>query len=275
VRLSCGRFKLALDRPLIMGVVNVTPDSFYDGGRYAEPRSAIAHARRLIEEGADLLDIGGESSRPGAESVAVDEELARVLPVLEDLRAAEVPISIDTTKPAVMRAALDRGAAMINDIAALASPGALDIAASSEAAVCLMHMQGDPRTMQANPTYADVVVEVREFLLRRADACLAAGIHRDRIVLDPGFGFGKTVAHNLQLLARLDALAELGFPILAGLSRKSSLGRITGQTADDRLIASVTAGLLAVQRGAKILRVHDVAETRAALAVLAAVEKAN
>jgi dihydropteroate synthase len=164
---------------------------------------------------------------------------------------------------------------MINDIAALASPEALDIAASSEAAVCLMHMQGDPRTMQANPTYADVVTEVREFLLRRAEACLAAGIHRDRIVLDPGFGFGKTVAHNLQLLARLDALAELGFPILAGLSRKSSLGRITGQTADDRLIASVTAGLLAVQRGAKILRVHDVAETRAALAVLAAVEKAN
>jgi dihydropteroate synthase len=273
--LSCGRYKLSLDRPLIMGVVNVTPDSFYDGGRHAEPGAAVAHAKRLIEQGADILDVGGESSRPGAEPVPIDEELGRVLPVLEGLREVAVPISIDTTKPAVMRAALNCGAAMINDIAALASPGALEIASSSDAAVTLMHMQGDPRTMQANPTYADVVAEVRGFLLARAEACLRAGIDRGRIVLDPGFGFGKTVAHNLRLIARLEEVAALGFPVLAGLSRKSSLGRITGQTADDRLIASVTAALLAVQRGAKILRVHDVAETRAALAVLAAVEKAN
>ena len=244
------------------------------GGTRSRARQSRTR-ERLIEEGADLLDIGGESSRPGAEPVATDEELARVLPVLEGLRAAAVPISIDTTKPAVMRAALECGAAMINDIAALASPGALDIVTSSDAAICLMHMQGDPRTMQANPTYADVVAEVRDFLLARAEACLAVGIDRSRIVLDPGFGFGKTVAHNLQLLARLGEFAALGFPVLAGLSRKSSLGRITGQTADDRLIASVTAALLAAQRGAKILRVHDVAETRAALAVLAAVDKAN
>jgi dihydropteroate synthase len=257
-----------------MGVVNVTPDSFYDGGRYPDPGAAIGHARRLVEEGADLLDIGGESSRPGADPVAADEELRRVLPVLDALRELGVPVSVDTTKPEVMRAALEHGAAMINDITALASPGALEVVARSEAAVCLMHMQGDPRTMQADPVYADVVAEVREFLAARAQACAAAGVARERIVLDPGFGFGKTVGHNLRLLAHLDWIAALGFPVLAGWSRKSSLGRITGRPAEDRLAASLAAALLSVQRGARMVRVHDVAATRDVLAVLAAVESA-
>jgi dihydropteroate synthase len=270
--LRCGRFKLPLGRPLVMGVVNVTPDSFYDGGRYGAPQAAIAQARRLAEEGADLLDVGGESSRPGAAPVTAEEELARILPVLEAIAGLEVPVSVDTTKPEVMRTALAHGAAMVNDITALASPGALELVATADAAVCLMHMQGSPRTMQAEPTYADVVVEVRDFLAARAAACLAAGIARDRIVVDPGFGFGKTVAHNLALLARLGEIAALGFPVLAGWSRKSSLGRITGRPADDRLAASVAAAMLAVQRGARIVRVHDVAATRDALAVLAAVE---
>jgi dihydropteroate synthase len=270
--LRCGRFELALDRPLVMGVVNVTPDSFYDGGRHADAGAAIAHARRLAAEGADLLDVGGESSRPGAASVTAEEELARILPVLAGIADLGVPVSVDTVKPGVMRAALERGAAMINDITALAAPGALELVAAADAAVCLMHMQGSPRTMQADPTYADVTAEVRDFLAGRAAACIKAGIARDRIVVDPGFGFGKTVEHNLALLARLGEIAALGFPVVAGWSRKSSLGRITGRPADDRLAASVAAAMLAVQRGAKIVRVHDVAATRDALAVLAAVE---
>jgi dihydropteroate synthase len=273
--LHCGRFRLPLDRPLIMGVVNVTPDSFYDGGRHAGTLEAIAHARRLGEEGADLLDVGGESSRPGAEAIAAEEELARVLPVLDGLHDVGVPVSVDTTKPEVMHAALDRGAAMVNDITALAAPGAVEAVARSDAAVCLMHMQGRPRSMQADPVYADVVAEVRGFLAARAQACVAAGIARERIVLDPGFGFGKTVDHNLALLAHLDGLAALGFPVLAGWSRKSSLGRITGRPAEDRLAASVAAALIAVERGAAIVRVHDVAATRDALAVLAAVRRAG
>jgi len=270
--LRCGRFRLPLDRPLVMGVVNVTPDSFYDGGRYADPGAAVQHARRLIEEGADLLDIGGESSRPGAAAVDAEEELRRVLPVLESLLGVGVPVAVDTTKPEVMRAALDRGAAMINDISALAVPGALANVAGTDAAVCLMHMQGSPRTMQANPVYVDVVAEVRDFLSARAQACVDAGVARDRIVVDPGFGFGKTVEHNLALLGHLDAIAALGYPVLAGWSRKSSLGRITGKPGEERLAASVAAALLAVQRGARIVRVHDVAATRDALAVLAALE---
>jgi len=270
--LHCGRFELALDRPLVMGVVNVTPDSFYDGGRHTDAAAAIAHARQLAAEGADLLDIGGESSRPGAASVTAEEELSRILPVLEGIADVGIPVSVDTVKPEVMRAVLARGAAMINDITALAAPGALELVAASDAAVCLMHMQGSPRTMQADPTYADVTVEVRDFLAGRAGACIKAGIARDRIVLDPGFGFGKTVEHNLTLLARLGEIAALGFPVLAGWSRKSSLGRITGRPAEERLAGSVAAALIAVQRGARIVRVHDVAATRDALAVLAAVE---
>jgi dihydropteroate synthase len=258
-----------------MGVVNVTPDSFYDGGRHADPRAAIEHARRLVAEGADLLDIGGESSRPGADPVPADEELRRVLPVLDGLREVGVPVAVDTTKPEVMGAALEHGAAMINDITAFASPGALEVVARSGAALCLMHMQGRPRTMQADPVYGDVVAEVRAFLAARAQACAAAGIARERIVLDPGFGFGKTVDHNLALLAHLGKIAALGFPVLAGWSRKSSLGRITGRPAEDRLAASLAAALLCAERGARMLRVHDVAATRDALAVLAAVESAS
>ena len=271
--LHCGHHALALDRPLVMGVVNVTPDSFFDGGRYADASAAVAHAHRLIDEGADLVDIGGESSRPGAVRVSVDEELARVLPVLEGLNGIEVPISVDTTRPEVMREALARGATMINDITALAAPGAIGAVAARDAAVCLVHMQGEPGTMQDNPVYADVVAEVRAFLAARAAACVAAGIGRERIVVDPGFSFGKKTAHNLQLLAHLEAIVALGYPVLVGLSRKSSLGRITGETPADRLPASVAGALLAVQRGAAIVRAHDVAATRDMLAVLAAVER--
>jgi dihydropteroate synthase len=270
--LRCGRFRLALARPLVMGVVNVTPDSFYDGGRHADAQAAIAHARRLAEEGADLLDVGGESSRPGAAPVGADEELARILPVLEGIAELGLPASVDTTKPEVMRAALAAGAAMINDITALGTPGALEAVAAADAGVCLMHMQGSPRTMQADPQYADVTAEVRDFLAARAAACERAGITRDRIVLDPGFGFGKTLDHNLTLLARLREIAALGFPVLVGWSRKSSLGRITGRAAEERLAASLAAALIAVQRGARIVRVHDVAATRDALAVLAAIQ---
>jgi dihydropteroate synthase len=270
--LGCGPYRLSLARPLVMGIVNVTPDSFYDGGRHGDARSAIEHARRLAAEGADLLDIGGESSRPGAEAVAVDEELRRVLPVLEGAVKLGIPASVDTTKPAVMRAAIDHGAAMINDITALAAPGALEVLAQSTVAVCLMHMQGEPRTMQANPTYGDVVAEVRDFLAARAEACIAAGIAHDRIAVDPGFGFGKTVQHNVTLLRRLPEIASAGFPVLAGWSRKSSLGHITGRAPEERLAGSLAAALIAVQRGARIVRVHDVAATRDALAVLAAVE---
>lgn len=270
--LRCGRFRFALERPLVMGVVNVTPDSFYDGGRHASTGAAIAHARRLAEEGADILDVGGESSRPGSEAVPLDEELARVLPVLDGLRDLEVPISVDTTKPEVMRAAIAHGAAMINDITALATPGAIQAVAASDAAACLMHMRGEPKTMQADPVYSDVVAEVREFLAARVAACIAAGIPRDRIAVDPGFGFGKTVEHNLALLRHLDAIAALGQPVLAGWSRKSSLGRITGRAPEERLASSLAAALIAVQHGARIVRVHDVAATRDVLAVLAAVQ---
>jgi dihydropteroate synthase len=270
--LRCGRFRLAFDRPLVMGVVNVTPDSFYDGGRHASTDAAIAHARRLAEEGADLLDVGGESSRPGSEAVSLDEELARVLPVLDGLRDLERPISVDTTKPAVMRAVIAHGAAMINDITALGAPGGLETVAASEAAVCLMHMRGEPKTMQAEPVYADVVAEVRDFLAARIAACVAAGIARERITIDPGFGFGKTVEHNLTLLRRLGAIVALGVPVLAGWSRKSSLGRITGRAPEERLASSLAAALIAVQHGARIVRVHDVAATRDALAVLDAVQ---
>jgi dihydropteroate synthase len=267
----CGRFELALSRPLVMGVVNITPDSFSDGGRFLDPRQAIAHAHRLIEEGADILDLGGESTRPGAQPVAVEEELGRVLPVIRALRDAPVPIAVDTLKPEVMRAVIAEGAAIVNDINALRSAGALEAVAASQAGVCLMHMKGEPRTMQAAPHYDDVVGEVQAFLHDRVQAAMAAGIERARIAIDPGFGFGKTVEHNLELLRRLSELAELGVPVLVGLSRKSTLGAITGRPAVDRLAASLAAALLAVQRGARIVRVHDVAATHDALAVLAAV----
>jgi dihydropteroate synthase len=273
--LRCGRFSLDLSRPLVMGVVNVTPDSFSDGGRFLAPHAAAAHARRLIEEGADIVDLGGESSRPGAAPVTAEEELARLIPVVRALHDAPVPLSVDTTKPEVMRAALAEGAAMVNDITALASPGALQAVAGGDCAVCLMHMQGEPRTMQASPVYDEVVRDVKAFLSARVAAAERAGIGRERIVIDPGFGFGKTVDHNLELLRRLRELSDVGVPVLAGWSRKSSLGRLTGRPAEDRLAASVAAALIAVQNGASIVRVHDVAATRDALAVWRAVAEEN
>ncbi|HEY5293000.1 MAG TPA: dihydropteroate synthase [Burkholderiales bacterium] len=273
-QLQCGRFRLALDRPLIMGVVNVTPDSFSDGGRFLDPAAAIAHAHKLIAEGADLVDLGAESSRPGAAAVvSADEELRRLLPVLQGLRDLPVPVSVDTIKPEVMRAALAEGVSMINDINALRAPGAIAAVAATGAAVCLMHMQGTPGTMQQHPSYGDVVAEVKAFLHERVRAARDAGIAPERIVIDPGFGFGKTLEHNLELLRHLREFDALGLPLLAGWSRKSSLGTITGKPAGDRLAASIAAALIAAQNGARILRVHDVAATRDALAVLAAVEK--
>jgi dihydropteroate synthase len=255
-----------------MGVLNVTPDSFSDGGRYFDPALALEHARAMMAEGADILDIGGESSRPGAAPVGAEEELRRVMPVLEKLRDLQVPVSVDTAKPEVMRAVIAAGAAMINDIFALRAPGALEAVTGSDVAVCLMHMQGEPRTMQQDPHYQDVVAEVGAFLDARAKAAVAAGIGPDRIVLDPGFGFGKTPQHNLELIRALRSLRGLGYPLLAGLSRKSLFGRIAGRAAGERVHASAAGALLAVQRGASIVRVHDVAATRDSLLVLRAID---
>ncbi len=256
-----------------MGIVNITPDSFSDGGQHLRFGAALAHARQLVAEGAGMLDIGGESTRPGAVPVSVQEELSRVIPVLEALRDLPVPVSIDTRKPEVMRAALVAGAAMVNDINALQEPGALAAVADSDVAVCLMHKQGDPLTMQMQPHYDNVVHDVKSFLQTRIAAAEAAGIARERIVVDPGFGFGKALGHNLALLRELSAFSELGMPILAGLSRKSMLGAITGQDVEHRLPASVAAALIAVQRGAAILRVHDVRATVDALKILQAVNE--
>ncbi len=270
--LRCGRFQLALDRPLIMGVVNLTPDSFSGDGLASDTAKAVAHARKQIDAGADLLDIGAESTRPGAIPTSLEEEVGRLLPVLDALADCGVPISVDTYKPEVMRAALAHGAAMINDIFALRRPGALEIVAGSDCAVCLMHMQGEPLTMQQHPVYADVVGEVRDFLAARVAAAMTAGIGRERLVLDPGFGFGKTLEHNLALLARLDETGCDGLPILAGMSRKTMLGAITGRPVNERVPAGIAAHLIAAQKGARILRVHDVAATRDALSVWQAVE---
>jgi dihydropteroate synthase len=257
-----------------MGVLNVTPDSFSDGGRFFAKDAALAHARKLLEQGADLLDIGGESTRPGAATVSEEEELARVLPLLQALADAPIPLSIDTRRPRVMREALAAGASMVNDVEALQGRGALEAVAASNCAVCLMHKKGDPATMQRDPHYDDVVAEVKAYLKERVAAAEAAGIARERIVADPGFGFGKTAAHNLEILRRLEEFRGLGVPILAGLSRKSTLGTITGRPVAERLAASVAAALLAAQQGAHILRVHDVAETRDALAVWHAMQNA-
>jgi len=270
--LQCGSFRLSLERPLVMGVVNVTPDSFSDGGLYAGTEQAVAHARRLIGEGADILDIGGESTRPGAAPVSLDEERRRVLPVLDALAGCGVPLSVDTRKPALMSEAIATGAAMVNDVTALGAPGALAAVAQAPVAVCLMHMQGEPGTMQENPVYGDVVAEVRDFLEQRITVAEQAGIARDRIVADPGFGFGKTDEHNLALLRSLGEFRSLGVALLAGLSRKAMLGRLTGREPRERVPASVAAALLAVQNGAQLVRVHDVAATRDALAVWNAVK---
>ena len=255
-----------------MGILNVTPDSFSDGGRFVDRERALAHARQMVADGADVIDIGGESTRPGAAPVPVDAELERVVPLVEAMAHEGILVSVDTRKPAVMRAVLAAGAGMINDVRALQEPGAVDVAAASAAAVCLMHMQGEPRTMQREPQYANVVTEVRDFLVGRARACEAAGIARGRIVIDPGFGFGKTVAHNLALLRGLRLVAETGYPVLAGLSRKSMLGGFAGRDANKRAAASVAAALAAVAHGAAIVRVHDVRAMVDALNVWHAIE---
>ena len=254
-----------------MGVVNITPDSFSDGGRFFGVAEAITHARRLADEGADIVDIGGESTRPGAAPVSEDEELRRVLPVLEELR--ELCVSVDTRRPGVMKAALEAGASMINDVQALQAPGALDALRGTECAVCLMHMKGEPATMQREPHYDDVVAEVRSFLAERAAVAEAAGVAPTRIVVDPGFGFGKTVEHNLVLLTRLRELSQR--PVAVGLSRKSTLGKLTGRPVGERLAGSLTMALLALEGGATILRVHDVKETRDVIAVWQAVQAAK
>jgi dihydropteroate synthase len=271
--LRCGRFAFDLSRPLVMGVVNVTPDSFSDGGRYFTTSRALDHARQMVAAGADLIDLGGESTRPGAAAVPEADELGRVIPICEALAREGVAVSVDTRKPAVMRAAIAAGAAMINDVCALGAPGAIDICAAADVGVCLMHMQGDPQTMQQAPVYADVVADVRAFLTARAAACVEAGIARNRIVLDPGFGFGKTLAHNLQLFRALPAFVAAGFPVLAGVSRKSMLGQITGRPVDERMAASLAAALAALARGATLLRVHVVPETIDAVKVWLAVER--
>lgn len=263
---------LDLRRPRVMGILNVTPDSFSDGGRFLSPDAAEKQAERMIDEGADLLDIGGESTRPGAAAVALDDELARVVPIIERLYARfDVPISIDTNKPGVMRAAVAAGAGMINDVNALRAPGAIEAAAVSGVPVCLMHMQGEPRTMQDAPQYRDPVADILEYLEDRTVACEQGGIARRRLLLDPGFGFGKTLEHNLALLGGLDRFAATGLPILVGISRKSMLGQITGREVNDRVAGSIAAALIAVERGARIVRVHDVAATVDALKVWQAV----
>jgi dihydropteroate synthase len=256
----------------VVGILNVTPDSFSDGGRFDSLDRAVEHGCALAAEGADLIDIGGESTRPGSRPPTLAEELDRVVPVVEALvRQVPVPLSVDTSRPEVMGAAVAAGASMVNDVRALRSPGALEAAAELGVPVCLMHMQRSPETMQEDPRYRDVVVEVRTFLAQRMRACLDAGIRQEHLVVDPGFGFGKTLTHNVALLASLDAFTGLGVPVMVGLSRKSVLGQLTGRTVGDRLPGSLAAALVAVQRGASVLRVHDVAATRDVLAVLDAV----
>ena len=271
--LNCGSYRFELNRPLVMGIINLTPDSFSGEGIVGDVDRAIAHARRQYEAGADILDIGAESSRPGAVPTSEKEELQRLLPVLRVITQWGVPISVDTYKAGVMDAALRAGASMINDITALTSPESLAVVAGSDCALCVMHMQGLPGTMQQAPVYGDVVAEVGRFLRLAVDRCSAAGIDRQRILVDPGFGFGKSLAHNLALFRASTAAEWLGFPVLVGVSRKSMLGEITGRPVNQRLAASVAAALIAVQKGAAIVRVHDVAETRDALAVWSAIDQ--
>ena len=270
--LQCGRFRLTIDgpafRPLVMGVLNLTPDSFSDGGRFASLDAAITHAEHMIESGVDIIDIGGESTRPGAEPVPVSEELRRVMPAIYALRDCGKPLSIDTRRPEVMREALAAGVDMVNDINGFREEGSLSLLRDSDCALCIMHMQGEPQTMQQDPQYVDVIAEVSRFLAQQSEAAVAAGISRKRLCIDPGFGFGKTLEHNLTLLARLGKLqSALGLPLMAGLSRKGMIGTLTGKPAGERMAGSVSAALYAVAQGARIVRVHDVAETVDALKV--------
>ena len=268
----CGRFELGLERPLLMGIVNVTPDSFSDGNQYIQTDAAIAHAQQLVAEGADL-DIGGESTRPGAEPVSVQEELRRLLPVIEALRELNIPLSVDTFKPEVMRAVLDAGADIINDIAGFRDPASVAAVADSSCGLCVMHMQGEPKTMQKQPHYDDLYAEVRQFLLQRVQALRGAGVVPERIMLDPGLGFGKTVAHNYSLLRDLAAIQIESYPWLIGLSRKSMIGHVVNRPHQQRLAGSLAGMLAAVARGAAVVRVHDVAESADALRVWQAVEQ--
>ena len=267
----CGKFQLDLSAPKVMGIVNVTPDSFSDGGRFSSTDKAIAHAHDLVAQGADILDIGGESTRPGATPVPLDEELNRVIPVIEGLAGIGVPLSIDTYKPEVMSAAILAGVDIVNDVCALQEPQALEIVAASDVGVCLMHMQGRPQNMQQDPQYQDVVQEVYDFLKGRLAAAEQVGIAKARITLDPGFGFGKRTAHNLALLEGLSTLQKLGAPLLIGLSRKSVLGQVAGADVNERLYASLAASVISVMKGANIVRVHDVKATVEALKVASAV----
>ncbi|MFC6443322.1 MAG: dihydropteroate synthase [Alcaligenaceae bacterium] len=269
----CGRFELGLERPLLMGIVNVTPDSFSDGNQYIQTDAAIAHAQQLVAEGADILDIGGESTRPGAEPVSVQEELRRLLPVIEALRELNIPLSVDTFKPEVMRAVLDAGADIINDIAGFRDPASVAAVADSSCGLCVMHMQGEPKTMQKQPHYDDLYAEVRQFLLQRVQALRGAGVVPERIMLDPGLGFGKTVAHNYSLLRDLAAIQIESYPWLIGLSRKSMIGHVVNRPPQQRLAGSLAGMLAAVARGAAVVRVHDVAESADALRVWQAVEQ--
>ncbi len=270
--LRLGAHTLDLSRPVIMGILNVTPDSFSDGGRFVDLDRALAHARAMVAEGAAIIDVGGESTRPGAQSVSADEELARVIPVIEALhRELDIPVSVDTSKPAVMRAAVAAGAGLINDVYALRLPGALEAAATLGVPVCLMHMQGEPRSMQEDPQYDDVVGDVYNFLKQRIEECVQAGLARAQLLIDPGFGFGKTLEHNLELLRRLDEFVGLDVPLLVGLSRKSMIGKALGLPLDERLHASVALALMAVQRCARVVRVHDVRATSDALKMYEAV----
>ena len=274
--LRCGSKTLDLSQPIVMGILNVTPDSFSDGGHFLDAVQAADHARHMLEAGAQIIDVGGESTRPGAAEVSEQEEIRRVIPVIEVLASRfSAPISVDTSKAAVMTAAVEAGATMINDVRALREPGALEAAARTDAAVCLMHMQGQPRTMQLEPHYDDVVAEVKAFLLERVAACEAAGIGRDRLVLDPGIGFGKRLEHNLALLAHLPALAEPGLPLLIGVSRKSMFQALLGRRVDQRLAGGLALATAATLSGAAILRVHDVAETVDAVKVATALMRAG
>ncbi len=270
------QFTVDLSSPKVMGILNITPDSFSDGGRFIAPEAAIKHAQQMVDAGAALIDIGGESTRPGAAAVSADEEMARVIPVIEVLaKVIPVPISIDTSKPEVMREAVNAGASMLNDVNGLRAEGALEAAAVLNIPVCIMHMQGEPRTMQANPTYHDVVEDIYDYFVSRLDAAAQAGLKRERIILDPGFGFGKSLAHNLSLLKHLNRFHQLESPLLVGMSRKSMIGAVTEKSAEDRLAGSVAVATMAAQMGAQIIRVHDVAETVDAIKMVNAVMQAD